>query len=50
MKTMMSKRIFAAVGIGIAFFIVTSARGQSLTTGAIVGSIQDATGAAVLKA
>src|SRR5882762_8760700 len=47
---MMSKRILAVVAIEVALFVVTSARGQSLTTGAIVGSIQDATGAAVPKA
>jgi len=49
-KTMMSKRILATVVAGIGLFVVTNARGQSLTTGAIVGSIQDATGAAVPKA
>jgi hypothetical protein len=49
-KTMMSKTILGTVVIGIGLFVVTSARGQSLTTGAIVGSIQDATGAAVPKA
>src|SRR5258708_1809690 len=47
---MMSKRILSTVVIVIGLFVVTSARGQSLTTGAIVGSIQDATGAAVPKA
>jgi len=50
MRKMMSKRIFAAVVIGMVFFVVSSARPQSLTTGAIVGSIQDATGAVVPKA
>src|SRR5258707_14128749 len=47
---MMSKRILTTLVIGIGLFVATSAGGQSLTTGAIVGSIQDATGAAVPKA
>ncbi len=50
MKTMMNKKIFAAVVSATVFLIVASAQAQSLTTGAIVGSIQDATGSAVAKA
>src|SRR5260370_31644518 len=47
---MMSKRILATVVAGMGLFVVTNARGQSLTTGAIVGSIQDVIGAGVPKA
>jgi len=51
-KTKTSTRIFPVIGIALVFLVVVSARAraQSLTTGAIVGSIQDATGAAVPKA
>jgi len=51
-KTTMSKKIFGAVvnGAVLFVFVAASARAQSLTTGAIVGSIQDATGSVVPKA